>query len=397
MTPNTHGSWEILLDTPDGTDYVVSAYVDLRVRDGFRNYADAFVRNEARGAANALPGKAHKALDENIEAVHRAIASIADHSLRGLAVFSSVARKLEHVVPLHFAVEHRLVIDENPFIMPLLEKWHGEPRFLIVAVDGMHARFFETSAGVPEAVDELSRDTGADFEGGPPRFHYKKRLAQQFHERLKGLDEDGFFRETAALVAAHWGEGCFDRLVLIGRQQAVAALRSNLAKEIAERVFDPAHSALPDNLDQLAPVTEKATGAWRAEHEIRLAKEISERRKRGHLIGDGASETLDALQQGRAAEIVLGRNHNLEGARCTSCGYRFGAPTGVCVYCGGKTTRVAAEQEILRLATRHRVPFYIYPAAPEPDPVGPQGVVSLLHAEANWAPTREAADASLGR
>src|SRR4051794_6477484 len=46
MMPMTRQQIEILLDTPDRRDYVVSAYADMTVKDGFNNYAEVQLKNE---------------------------------------------------------------------------------------------------------------------------------------------------------------------------------------------------------------------------------------------------------------------------------------------------------------------------------------------------------------
>ncbi len=155
MMSITRPELEILLDTPDCQDYVVSAFADLRVRDGFRSFVDVHVRNQARAAHGALAkGEARKALDANLSAIERAISN-ADGSARGLAVFSGTDRKLFHTVNLPFAVENELVIDEDPFVLPLLERWYGDPNYLVAVIDTHHLHLFEAHSGVAEEVKEV--------------------------------------------------------------------------------------------------------------------------------------------------------------------------------------------------------------------------------------------------
>ncbi len=54
MMPMTRGNIEILLDSPDERDYVVSAYADLRVKDGFRDFFEQEFRNATRAAGAAI-------------------------------------------------------------------------------------------------------------------------------------------------------------------------------------------------------------------------------------------------------------------------------------------------------------------------------------------------------
>ena len=137
---------------------------------------------------------------------------------RGLAVFSSVARGLREVIPLEFPVENHLVIDEEPFLLPLLERWYCEPAFLIALFDCDEAHLFETHHGRPEPVRDLERDDAAqDIQRDKPRFTYKKRFAATHHERLHGTEDAPFLRELSDAIAERWKESDFAGLVLLGQ------------------------------------------------------------------------------------------------------------------------------------------------------------------------------------
>ena len=47
----TRGDIEILLDRPDRRDFVVSAYADHRVKDGFHRYVDVILRDQGRAGS----------------------------------------------------------------------------------------------------------------------------------------------------------------------------------------------------------------------------------------------------------------------------------------------------------------------------------------------------------
>src|SRR4051812_48159819 len=107
MMPMTRQGIEILLDSPERRGDVVSAYADMTVKDGFHTFVEVHLKNEAKAAEAALAGaEARKDLDENIEVIRQAVRQHDDPQAKGLAVFSSVARGLRHVVPLHFPVEN---------------------------------------------------------------------------------------------------------------------------------------------------------------------------------------------------------------------------------------------------------------------------------------------------
>jgi protein required for attachment to host cells len=399
MMPITRQDIEILLDSPDRSDYVVSAYADMTVKDGFANHVVRHLQNEKRSAEDALgEAKAREALEENVEVIRRAIHGHDYPAAKGLAVFSSVTRELRHVVPVDFRVENQLIIDEEPFVLPLLERWYGEPVYLVALVDSVEAHLFESHAGAVQPVRDLERqDIAEDIQRDKPRFTYKKRFAQTRHERLHGTEEDKFLQDVAGLIEGHWRSGRFTGLILLGQSQITSPMRRLLHKDLQNAVVEQAPQAMTTKPEEVADDVARVMERWHADRDGQFLTELQERWKENHLVGNGPTEVLDALQQGRATQVIIGTRRDLAGARCGDCDYRFGAPIEACVYCQGRCRRINAVQEILRMALRHRVPVHLFRRNLETDPLdGAGGVSALLRAEANWAPDAATAQASEG-
>jgi protein required for attachment to host cells len=385
---------EILLDSPNQRDYVVSAYADMTVQNGFQRHMERRLENEARAARDSLAATAaRKDLEANIAVIREVMQAPRDPSARGLAVFSGVARGLRQVIPLQFRVPDRLVIDEEPFMLPLLEHWYSEPSFSVAVIDSNEAHLFDAHHDRPVRVRDLEReDADEEIQRDKPRFTYKKRFAATAHERLHGLEESPFLRQVADAVVAQWNDGQYAGLILLGRTQDIAALRKLLPRPLDEAVVGEAAHAMTTRPDDLTEDVNRLVADWQAERERKILAELNERWKQDHLVGNGATEVLDALQQGRAAQVLIGHRRDVPGAHCTSCGYRFGAPVAVCPYCQGHCRTINAVQDILRLSMRHRVPVHLFHASPKDDPIERAGgVVALLRAPANWAPHAKAA------
>jgi hypothetical protein len=387
MMPMTRRDLEILLDSPDRRDYVVSAYVDLRVKDGFRRDVDVTLRNLAREASEALSeAKARKSLEANLEPISRA-ALTADSGARGLAAFSGAERGLFHAVALDFPVETRLVIDEEPFLLPLLENWYGTPRYLVARIDSRELDLFEAHSGVTEPVETVRREI-PEFQRDKPRFTYKKRMAQAWHERLHSLDEDEFFKHAAEIIAQSYNNGAgFRGLILMGQPPITAAARRQLPKPVEQAVIDERPIAKRDKPDDVGEEVSGVLHAWHERRTRELLDELAQRWKEHHHVADGPTDVLDALQQGRATQIVIGPRRDIAGARCPACDYRFGAPIATCVYCNSPTRTVSALQEILRFAMKQHVPVHVLDPNEPTDAISQHGdVVALTRADANWAP-----------
>ncbi len=390
MMTLTRAEIEALLDTPCGPDPVVTAYADLTVQNGFERHVERHLKNEARAAGDALGGpKARQELDRNIEAIRRAVREQIDPRARGVAVFSCVARGLRQVVALDFPVENRLVVDDEPYVLPILEHWYGEPLYLVALVDSEEAHLFEARHGRPDRVADVVReDAHQEIQRDKPRFTYKKRFAQAWHERLFGLEDDRFLKSAAEAVAEHWKGHDFAGLILLGQPQVSAALKKLLPREVAAAVTGEAPHAMTREPEHLTAGTDHLIEAARAAGEgLRLAA-LRERFKEHHLVAAGATDVLDALQQGRAVEIFLSCGADIPGARCEACNYRLGAPVRTCPYCDGPVRAVNAVQDILRMAMRHRVPVHTlrHPSAKDDPLAACNGVAAFVRAEANWAP-----------
>jgi len=280
MMSITRREIEILLDSPDQRDYVVSAYADMTVKDGFARHVDLHLRNQARAAEEALAtAGARKSLEVNIEAIRRTVQDNGHPSSKGLAVFSSVARGLHHVVPLDFPVEDRLVIDEEPFILPLLEQWYGEPVYLVVVVDSHQAHLFEAHAGIPEPVREFERTIDEDTQRDKPRFTYKKRFSGARHERLHDMTEDKFLQDVADQVGDHWQSDRFAGLILLGQPHVTSAVRRLLHKELQAAVVDEAAQSMTGRPEDVADEVARVLNDWHADRDRRALDELEERWK----------------------------------------------------------------------------------------------------------------------
>jgi peptide subunit release factor 1 (eRF1) len=400
MMPMTRPEIEVLLDTPNQHDYVVSAYADLTVQNGFQRHVELHLKNQARAAGETLAeAKARRDLDANIEVIRQAASQGSDPKARGLAVFSCVARGFRQVLSLDFPVENRLIIDEEPFVLPLLEHWYVNPSYLIALADSDEAHLFEARHGHPgRLADVVREDAHEEIQRDKPKFTFKKRFSHTWNERLFGAEDDRFVKDVAETVRSHWLGHDYAGLILLGQPPITAALRHHLPRELASSVIAEAPHAMTAEPFELTAHVTPLIERCGSEREERLLAEVRERSNRKHLVAIGPTDVLDALQQGRVTQIVLGPRTDIAGARCKNCNYRLGAPVRTCPYCEGPTRSVNAVQDLLVMAMRHRVPVQIVGRVQEKEsPLGAIGdVVALLRAEANWAPDRATAEASEG-
>jgi hypothetical protein len=123
---------------------VVSCYADTSISSGVRSLWREHLRSEVKRIEEALTGDktARTWLEQSVTAIKAALSSSRTRSARGIAIFAAVRRDLVHGYALTAPVGNRLVVDEEPYLMPLLELLNRQRRYLVVHTDTHRGRLY---------------------------------------------------------------------------------------------------------------------------------------------------------------------------------------------------------------------------------------------------------------
>jgi len=118
-----------LSDHAGGEGMVVSCYADTSP-SGIRPLWREHLKNEVKRIDETLSGDpaATRAFHRHIAAIEGVLSSRRTVSARGMAIFAASQRNLLQAYALASVVPNRLVIDEEPYLVPLLELLHRERR-----------------------------------------------------------------------------------------------------------------------------------------------------------------------------------------------------------------------------------------------------------------------------
>src|SRR3989304_2530747 len=114
---------QMLLDRPRGKEMVVSCYADTSVAQGFEPHWVGHFKSEVTRVRQAMADDeaACEEFEDNLKAIRQAFETPESRRARGLALFSSTRQGLFRSIPLAVPVEHRLVVDEEVYLPPLIE------------------------------------------------------------------------------------------------------------------------------------------------------------------------------------------------------------------------------------------------------------------------------------
>jgi peptide subunit release factor 1 (eRF1) len=122
--------------------------------------------------------------------------------------------------------------------------------------------------------------------------------------------------------------------VLLGSQETLTKLQSVLSTEVAERVVGQAAADLRAEEDALVAAAYELFFQEERAEEARLWERIQTEYLRDGLAVVGPAAVLDALHQGRVAELLVTRDADLQGPRCAACERVVAVTVNACPVCG---------------------------------------------------------------
>ena len=396
MIDVTQDAIQVLLDHPKGNGMIVSCYADTSMTDGFQRLWSQRLKNEAAAIEERLKddaqARAHFARDLSV--IRHTLEDPAVQRTRGMAVFSGSDQELFRAFSLSAPVKDRLVLDEEPYLVPLLELMHRQRRYLLVLTDSHRGRLYEAAWGHTRLLQELD-------EAVPRRQRSAGELWGKQQATIARHREDHLLHYRKALATATeqaWPAAPFRGLILLGDEETIAALRSSLAAAFAGRIVHVGpYSWARKKPDIDAKVREVLQAALRA-HDEALLEEFERRLHEHYLIAAGPQEVVNALRNGQVGYpgyVILEPDRGQRAARCTRCDSIFTTIYTTCPVCQGACEQVNLWQQILLFAARHDIVAHVVDSHPALAQHG--GVAAVLSRAEPWEPAAvETAKAAAG-
>lgn len=134
-----------------------SCYADTSVAQGFEPHWLGHFKDEVSRIRQLLAEDDQSQLEfeRNLEALRVAFETPEAHRARGLAVFSAAQRGLFRSYALDVPVPHRLVVDEEMYLVPLAEALYRQRECLVVLTDTHRGRLYAATPGAARLLIEM--------------------------------------------------------------------------------------------------------------------------------------------------------------------------------------------------------------------------------------------------
>lgn len=303
---------------------VVSVYLDTRADQHGRDNFETFVRRELRDRVGTYPPGTpeRESLEKDAERIESYLRTALPPSANGAAVFaSSGSGGFFEAVRLTAPIEeHWLYISDQPQLYPLARVASQYPRYAAVLLDTSSARIFVFAAAqvVTEREVKGEKTRGRGGMGGWSQARYQRRIENAHLQLVK---------EAVAALDRVVRQELISAIVLAGDEVALALIRDQLPKHLAEKVVDDinlptvaaAHDVLSATLDVMA------------RHNVESDREkVAEALAayRGNGLGVvGVAATLAALEKGQVEELLLTASlDTIEAPKGREAGARASSP-----------------------------------------------------------------------
>ena len=369
-----------LADHPRGEGMVVSCYADTSVSSGVRPLWREHLKSEVKRIDETLADApaARAEFHHNITAIEAVLSSRRLANVRGVAVFAASERNLLQTYALASSVPHRLVVNEEPYLVPLLELLHRQRRYLVVHTNTHRGRLYTAVPGAVRLIEEISEEV-------PKRHRAAGELWGKQQATIARHREDHvlhYLKDLAREIERAWPEERYDGIVLLGEHDVLQEVRKYLPDDLARRVVREAPHAWVGRQVSLTSKIEAIQVEALREHDRQVLEDVKRRLIERHHIAIGPQAAIDAILTGEVGYrgcVVMEPDRGEIASRCTGCGSLFTQVVDKCPSCHRPCEKTNLWQAIALLAARHHVSVHFVESGQGLEKQS--GVVALLARE----------------
>ena len=250
--------------------------------------------------AGELDHDERQALRTDLERVREVLnGDVAADGARGVAVFACELEDLLEVVALRRPVESRVVLDDAPYVEPLVHAGAAE-RWCVVLANRRVARLFTGSGDELAETDRIVDDVHRRHEkGGWSQSNYQRSVEKEVLDHVA---------HTADVAFELYKRRGFDRLLVGAPDELVGDLEAKLHPYLRERLVGRVSCDIENASDEQVracageKIEEFARGRER-EALDRLAQGVGS----GGRGVAGLADVLEALNEARVGTLLLAR------------------------------------------------------------------------------------------
>lgn len=332
---------------------ILSLYLDMSVNSDNKRTHHVFLNQQRASFAELSSDRENHhrvAVGEALARLDRWLDSDFQPQNRGVVAYVELGGSWFQAIQLAQSVRNRLTISDRPIVGPLAEIFAKSRCYGIALLDRENMRILTWDAGELNLEKEIRPDVYPS-----PHDVTKGGYASKDYQKFKAEETNRVFRTFSDEVEQVERRQQCDHWILMGTDENVALFRSFLTRELDQKVIYCCHGAVDAMETEILQRLEPYFNEQLQQDEATKLNLLRDRVRNHHFAIAGVSGTLEQLQEGKVATLVIARDLEMSGAQCMNCGFYLDRKGGGCPYCGGELKpgvdlaefmiRMAADQE----------------------------------------------------
>ena len=239
-----------------------------------------------------------ESFEKDVERIERYLAEEVRPSANGIAIFACSATDLFEPLQLDAPIErNRLTVGDRPHLAPLARVVDRHPRHAVLLSDTNAAHIYVFGRGrTIDREDLASPKMSRTDAGGWSQMRYQRHVDNLHQHHAKELVE------TLGKIVE---EDRVDLIFLAGDEVIIPLLRSELTKELEQKVVGVLRLDIRTPEDEVKAAAAAALAVLETEAEVELVERIAGEWRAGRLAVAGPRDVLRALENGQVEELVM--------------------------------------------------------------------------------------------
>ncbi len=313
-------------------DYYVSLYLNVNPITNPKGEYVLHLKNMIREVSENTEKGVYGKIKSDLEKISAYVTSNKRGFRKGLVLVSSEETGFRREYNLSVPVKNTLIVDNTPYIKPLLDILDNNPGYLILLVEKDEARIFVIHLG---EIVEYGEIKTADVPG-----KHKKggwfALAEPHYQRHIDYHVGLHLKEVIKKLESFLSAERIDLFFVGGSEEAVTMFNDMLPETVRTRIKGQFAAEMFLKPDEVLKRAEPLLSVYEAEKEKKIVDELITRAMKGNQAVLGIEDIIGAAMEGKIHKLVFVKDYEASGFKCVNCGLLSVRNIPKCPYCGSE-------------------------------------------------------------
>ncbi len=314
----------------------VSLYLNVNPATNVKDNYVIHVKNMLKRIADNTEKDVLKKVNGDLEKIESYILSNKRIFKKGLVILSSREKDFWKEYHLAVPLKNEIIVDNTPYIKPLLDIADNYRRYAILLVGKESARLFLVHLG---EIEEYTEVHSADVPGKHKKggwFSLEEKSFERHTDYHVGLHLKDVLKQLESFLSGEY----VGRMFIGGSEEAVTKVKAMLPQTIAAKVAGTFQAEMFANSKEILEKVEPVLRSVEEKEEAGTIDDLLTKAMKNENAVIGIENVLNALQEGRIMRLVILEDYRNTGLSCINCGNLAIQELSSCPYCKSEMQKV---------------------------------------------------------